>query len=155
MSDFKLRTGTQDDLEATLKLIQELADFERMSDQVANTVEMMREDCFGKNPVFSFIVVESVNEIVGASIYYYRYSTWKGKRLWLEDLIVTEKMRGKNLGKLLFEETIKIGKAANCTGMMWQVLDWNEQAIDFYKKYNSKIEDGWLNCHLNFDSDKG
>lgn len=150
MSEFNLRTGTQDDLAATLKLVQELADYEKLPDEVVNTIGMMREDGFGTHSVFGFIVVESKNEIVGTAIYYYRYSTWKGKRMWLEDLIVTEKMRGKGLGKLLFEKIIAIGKTTGCTGMMWQVLDWNEPAINFYKKYNSRIEDGWLNCNLEF-----
>jgi len=150
MSEFNIRTGTADDLEDTLRLIQELADYEKLSDEVVNTVEMMREDGFGEHSVFGFIVAEFDGRIVGAAIYYYRYSTWKGKRMWLEDLIVTEDMRGKGLGKLLFDETINIGKSADCTGMMWQVLDWNEPAIGFYKKYNSHIEDGWLNCHLDF-----
>ena len=153
MNKFNIRTGIQDDLVNTLKLIQELADYEKMSDQVVNTVEMMREDGFGEHSVFGFIVAENESKIVGAAIYYYRYSTWKGKRIWLEDLIVTEKMRGKGLGKLLFEETIRIGKSTGCTGMMWQVLDWNEPAINFYKKYKSNIEDGWLNCNLEFRSE--
>ncbi len=150
MENTIIRTGTPDDLKATLRLIQELADFERMPDAVANTLEMMKEDGFGDRPVFEFVVAENEGQIVGTAIYYYRYSTWKGRRLWLEDLIVTEKMRGKGLGKLLFEETIKIGKATGCTGMMWQVLDWNESAIDFYKKYDSNFEDEWLNCNLDF-----
>jgi len=150
MSEFNIRPGAPDDLEDTLRLIEELADFEKMPEEVVNTVEMMKEDGFGKHPVFDFIIAENKNEIVGAAIYYYRYSTWKGKRMWLEDLIVTERMRGKGLGKLLFEETIRLGKIAGCTGMMWQVLDWNEPAINFYKKYNSTIEDGWLNCNLDF-----
>ena len=150
MSEFNIRTGTQDDLEDTLRLIQELADYEKMSDQVVNTVDRMLEDGFGDHPVFGFIVAEFKGEIVGVAIYYYRFSTWKGKRMWLEDLVVTEKMRGKGLGKLLFEETIKIGKDNNCTGMMWQVLDWNEPAINFYKKYNTHFEEDWLNCNLDF-----
>lgn len=150
MSEFNIRTGTSDDLEDALRLIQELADFEKMPSEVVNTVEQMKEDGFGKHPVFGFIVAEHENEIVGASIYYYRYSTWKGKRMSLEDLIVTERMRGKGLGKLLFEETIKIGKETGCTGMMWQVLDWNKPAIDFYKSYDSHFDEGWLNCGLEF-----
>lgn len=150
MSEFKIRTGTPEDLEDTLALIQELADFEKMPDEVVNTVEMMRKDGFGEHAVFGFVVAAYEEKIVGVAIYYYRYSTWKGKRIWLDDLIVTEKMRGKGLGKLLFEETISIGKTTGCTGMMWQVLDWNEPAINFYKKYDSLIEDGWLNCNLEF-----
>ena len=150
MDDLVIRTGTPNDLEDALRLIQELADFENMPDEVVNTVEQMKEDGFGDRPVFGFVVAEIEKEIVGASIYYYRFSTWKGRRMYLEDLIVTERMRGKGVGKLLFEETIKIGKETNCTGMMWQVLDWNQSAIDFYKKYDSHIDEGWLNCNIDF-----
>jgi GNAT superfamily N-acetyltransferase len=108
----------------------------------------MEEDGFGNNPIFGFFVAEQNNKIVGLSLYYYRYSTWKGKRLYLEDIIVTEKERGNGLGKLLFERTMQFSLEENCTGMMWQVLDWNEPAINFYKKYNSKFDGEWLNAHL-------
>jgi len=96
-------------------------------------------------------MAEEKGEIVGTSIYYYRYSTWKGKRLWLEDIIVTESRRSEGIGTLLFDKTIAKAKATNCTGMMWQVLDWNKGAIDFYKsRYQAEIGSGWLNCHLDF-----
>ncbi len=132
------------------ELIVELAIFEKEPHAVTNTLQMMQEDGFGSNPIYGFLVAESVGQIIGASIYYYRYSTWKGKRLYLEDLIVTKEYRGKSVGKTLFEATIEIGRQAHCTGMMWQVLDWNEPAIDFYKKYNAVFDDQWINCSLNF-----
>lgn len=128
----------------------ELAIYENGEDEVTNTVQQMEEDGFGEDPIYGFIVAEEDSEIIGASIYYYRYSTWKGKRMYLEDLIVTESKRGVGAGKLLFEETIQIGKETNCTGMMWQVLDWNEPAINFYKKYNSNLDGEWINCNLHF-----
>jgi GNAT superfamily N-acetyltransferase len=146
----KIRTGLKHDLPRLLELIRELAIYEKAEEQVSNTVERMEKEGFGENPVYGFIVAEDHSEIVGASIYYYRYSTWKGKRMYLEDLIVTEDKRGNGVGKLLFEETIRIGKETDCTGMMWQVLDWNEPAINFYKKYNSNLEEDWINCHLDF-----
>lgn len=148
----KIRQGELTDLPAALNLIQELADYENATEEVKNTVQAMQEDGFGENPVFGFIVAEeeNLNSIIGMSMYYYRYSTWKGKRLYLEDLIVTEEFRGQGVGKKLFDRTIEIGKETSCTGMMWQVLDWNEPAINFYKKYNADIQDDWLNCHLNF-----
>lgn len=148
----KIRQGELTDLPAALNLIQELADYENATEEVKNTVQAMQEDGFGENPVFGFIVAEEENRnsIIGMSMYYYRYSTWKGKRLYLEDLIVTEEFRGQGVGKKLFDRTIEIGKETSCTGMMWQVLDWNEPAINFYKKYNADIQDDWLNCHLNF-----
>ena len=93
-------------------------------------------------------MAEDANIIKGISLYYYRYSTWKGKRLYLEDIIVTEQARGLGIGMKLFEQTMKLSLEQNCTGMMWQVLDWNEPAIEFYKKYNAKMDGEWINCHL-------
>lgn len=145
-----IRPGRKEDIPQVLELVKELAVYEKSLDQVANSVEQMTEDGFGNDPVFGLIVAELDGIIVGISIYYYRYSTWKGKRIWLEDIVVTESKRGLGIGKQLFEETITIGKSTNCTGMMWQVLDWNEPAINFYKKYNSTMETEWNNCHLDF-----
>lgn len=145
-----IRPGTNAEIPAVHALIVELAVFEREPDAVSNTIEMMLQDGFGDRPIFGFLVAETEGRIVGASIYYYRYSTWKGKRLYLEDLIVTEHMRGKGIGQLLFEETVRIAKSEKCTGMMWQVLDWNQPAIDFYKKYDARFDEGWVNCHLDF-----
>ncbi|MEQ8470734.1 MAG: GNAT family N-acetyltransferase [Marinoscillum sp.] len=146
----KVRQGTREDLPKALELIKELALFEKAPEQVTNTLEMMEKDGFGPAPIFGFILAEENGTIHGMSIYYWRYSTWKGKRIYLEDLIVTESKRGLGIGKLLFDQTIAIGKEQGATGMMWQVLDWNEPAINFYKKYNATIEDEWLNCSLNF-----
>jgi GNAT superfamily N-acetyltransferase len=143
-----IRKGIKSDLPQVLELIKELAQYERALDQVTNTVNQMELDGFGPNPVYGFFVAEHESRIVGISLYYFRYSTWKGKRLYLEDIIVTEKERGGGWGRLLFEKTMQFSLEKNCTGMMWQVLDWNEPAINFYKKYNSKIDGEWLNCHL-------
>ncbi|WP_258105382.1 GNAT family N-acetyltransferase [Marinoscillum sp. MHG1-6] len=150
MSSFNIRKGTKDDLPAALELIRELALYEKAPEEVTNTLEMMERDGFGEEPVFGFIMAESESMIVGMSLYYFRYSTWKGKRLYLEDLIVTEKFRGKGIGKLLFEQTIETAKSTGCTGVMWQVLDWNEPAINFYKKYNTQFDKEWVNCNINF-----
>ena len=145
-----IRKGKKEDLPGILELIKELAVYEKAGDRVANTVEMMEEDGYGEHPIFDFIVAEDESGIIGTSVYYYRYSTWLGRRLYLEDLIVTENKRGSGAGKLLFEETIRIGKATKCTGMMWQVLDWNEPAINFYKKYNTRFDEEWVNCNIEF-----
>lgn len=146
----QIRKGEKKDLAAVLGLIKELAVYEKALDQVANTVERMEADGFGEHPVYGFIVAEEDGNVIGTSIYYYRYSTWKGKRLYLEDLVVTESRRGDGAGKLLFEETLNIAKKTNCTGMMWQVLDWNEPAINFYKKYNTNFDEEWINCNIDF-----
>ncbi len=145
-----IRTGNPEDLPRLFELIKELAIYENGLHEVENTVEMMEDDGFGEHSVFGFLVAEQDKMILGASIYYYRYSTWKGKRLYLEDLIVTEESRGEGIGKLLLDATIEKARETGCTGLMWQVLDWNEPAIEFYKKYNTRFDGGWLNCHLDF-----
>lgn len=146
-----IRKGIEEDLPRTLELVKELAAYERALGEVSNTVQAMKEEGFGKNPIFGFFVAEVDQEIVGVSLYYYRYSTWKGKRLYLEDIIVTERMRGQGIGKLLFEATLHYSLNQKCTGMMWQVLDWNEPAINFYKKYSAKMDGEWVNCTLEAD----
>jgi len=145
-----VRKGKKEDLPAILDLIKELALYEKAPDEVTNTLEMMEKDGFGPDPVFGFFVVEKEDNkiVIGTAIYYYRYSTWKGKRLYLEDYIITEKERGKGAGKLLFERVLAKSLEESCTGMMWQVLDWNEPAINFYKKYGAGMEEDWINCNL-------
>ena len=146
-----IRSGTKDDLPRVLELIKELAEFERAADQVINTVEMLEKDGFGAQPIYGFFVAENSNGIVGLSLFYWRYSTWKGKRLWLEDIIVTQSERGGGIGKQLFDRTMKHTLDEKCSGMMRQVLDWNEPAINFYKKYGAKIGGEWYNCVLEAD----
>lgn len=145
-----IREGKKEDCPQVFELMRELAIYENGLDQVSNTLERMEEDGFGANPIFGLLVAEDEGKIIGSSIYYYRYSTWKGKRLYLEDLIVTESMRGKGAGRLLFDETLAIAKRTNCSGMMWQVLDWNEPAINFYKNYNTNFDEEWINCNIDF-----
>src|SRR6188768_3552852 len=148
MSNSTIRVGTKDDLPRVLELIKELAAFEKAPHEVINTIALMEHDGFGPNPIYGFFVAENKNGIVGLSLYYWRYSTWKGKRLYLEDIIVTESERGSGIGKKLFDRTMQHSLDQNCTGMMWQVLDWNEPAIKFYQKYGSKLDGEWINCHL-------
>lgn len=155
-----IRAGRKDDLPRVLELIKELAEYERAADQVINTVAMLEKDGFGPQPIYGFFVAEDptnagqAHKIIGLSLYYWRYSTWKGKRLWLEDIIVTQAERGRGIGKLLFDRTMQHTLDENCSGMMWQVLDWNEPAINFYKKYGSKISGEWHNCVLEADQIK-
>lgn len=143
-----IRIGKKADLPRVLELVKELALFEKAPHEVTNTLELMEHDGFGPNPIYGFFVAEDGEGIVGLSLYYWRYSTWKGRRLYLEDIIVTESQRGKGTGKLLFDRTMQHALDENCTGMMWQVLDWNEPAINFYKKYGAKLDGEWINCHL-------
>lgn len=146
--EFTVRKGRREDLPAVLGLIRELAEYERAPHEVTNTLEMMERDGFGEEPIYGFFVAENARGIVGLSLYYWRYSTWKGRRLWLEDIIVTESQRGNGIGKVLFDRTMQQALEANCSGMVWQVLDWNEPAINFYKKYGARLDGEWMNCSL-------
>ncbi len=146
-----IRPGKRDDLPRVLELIKELAEYEREADQVFTTVEILENDGFGSQPLYGFFVAENDKGIVGLSLFYWRYSTWKGKRLWLEDIIVTQSERGSGIGKRLFDHTMQHAIDEKCSGMMWQVLDWNEPAINFYKKYGAKISGQWHNCVLEID----
>ena len=151
MMEISIREGRREDLPRVLDLIKELALFERAPHEVTNTLSNLEADGFGPNPVYGFFVAELGTQIIGLSLFYWRYSTWKGKRLYLEDIIVTESHRGKGAGKLLFDRTMQKSLQENCTGMMWQVLEWNEPAINFYKKYGSKLDGEWVNCNLEAD----
>ena len=147
-----IRPGTRADVPQAFALVTELAVYEKAADQVSNTAEQMAEDGFGPNPLFGLLVAEDSDSsnLVGIALYYFRYSTWKGKRLYLEDIIVTEDFRGYGIGKLLFDATIEAARETHCTGMMWQVLDWNQPAIGFYQQFGTRFDDGWTNCHLDF-----
>ena len=145
-----IRMATVEDMPAVMELITELAIFEKSADQITNTVEQLAEDGFGDHPLFETILAQDDDTIIGMSLYYFRYSTWRGKRLYLEDLIVTQSYRGRGTGRLLFEATIDKAKEQRCTGMVWQVLDWNQPAIEFYQTYTSDIDGQWMNVKINF-----
>jgi GNAT superfamily N-acetyltransferase len=138
-----IREGEKKDMKAVLELIQELATFEKEPYAVEVTISDLERDGFGKNPLFYTFVAEVDDEIVGIALYYYRYSTWKGKTIHLEDLIVKEKMRGSGIGFALYSEIIAQGKRDNVRRIEWAVLDWNTPAIDFYKKSGAKVLDDW------------
>ncbi|MCJ8154903.1 GNAT family N-acetyltransferase [Chryseobacterium sp. SSA4.19] len=150
MDEVLIRKAVYEDCAAMLELVKELADYEKALHEVTLTLEQFVEDGFGNSPVWGAFVAEINGSIVGISLYYDRYSTWKGRRLYLEDLVVTEKLRGKQIGKKLFEATLEYGKSNQYSGMVFQVLNWNESAINFYKKYNPKFDDEWLNVSIGF-----
>src|SRR6476469_359008 len=143
-----IRYAVKADWKRMLELINELAVYEKAPDEVTVTLNHFIDAGFGEKPVWKAFVAEVDDKVEGFALFYIRYSTWKGCRLYLEDFIVTEKMRGQGIGKLLFERTIQEAKENNYSGMVWQVLDWNEPAINFYHKYQSHIESGWLNASL-------
>ncbi len=150
MKDIIIRIGRQADLSQVLSLVKELAVYERAANEVEVTIEEMQNWGFGKDKIFDFFVAESENKIVGIALYYYKYSTWKGKCLFLEDIIVTETFRRYGLGSKLFDEVARVAKREKVRRMEWQVLEWNESALNFYKKYNSHFDKEWVNCKLTF-----
>lgn len=145
-----IRPGKKSDIPQVFELIKELAEYEKALDKVSNTVEKLEEDGFGPNPVYELFVAEIENKIVGIALTYYRFSTWRGKVMYLEDLIVKEHMRRKGIGKKLFDMVLDHAKVTSCVGLSLQVLDWNDLGINFYKKYNMEFDDEWINCYLEF-----
>lgn len=145
-----IRKAVAEDCPRLMELIQELAEFEKEPEAVTVSLEHFRESGFGVNPVWWCFVAEVDGSVEGLALYYIRYSTWKGQRLYLEDLLVTREKRGVGLGKALFDRVIQEAREKGYNGMVWQVLDWNEPAISFYKKYGAELDAGWINCSLNF-----
>jgi GNAT superfamily N-acetyltransferase len=146
--NIQIREAIKSDCKRLLELIQELAVYEKAPEEVTVSLEEFEEAGFGKNRVWKAFVAEENGIIQGFGLYYIRYSTWKGCRMYLEDLLVTEKMRGKGIGKKIFDRLIEEAIEKDFKGMTWQVLDWNEPAINFYKKYHSDFDGEWINVAL-------
>lgn len=149
MDDIKIRRAERKDCKRLMELINQLAVYEKAPDEVIATQEHFEDSGFGIQPVWWGFVAEVSGTVEGFALYYIRYSTWKGQRMYLEDFLVNEPFRGHGIGKLLFDELINEGKQKKFSGIVWQVLDWNEPAINFYKKYDGvQFDAGWLNCSL-------
>ncbi|WP_177169175.1 GNAT family N-acetyltransferase [Flavobacterium terrigena] len=144
----KIRKGTPNDMPAVLDLITELAIFEKEPDAVVITAEDLIRDGFSENPLFHTFVAEVDEQIIGIALYYYRFSTWKGKTIHLEDLIVKENSRGTGAGFALYSEIIKQGKKDNVRRIEWNVLDWNTPAIEFYEKSGATVLNDWRVVHM-------
>jgi N-acetylglutamate synthase-like GNAT family acetyltransferase len=169
MKTIIIRKARKKDLPSVLALIKELAAYEKAPDEIKVTVKELERDGFGKNKVYDCFVAERLtlphpsplqrrgrkpkeeNKIVGMALYYIKYSTWKGKCIYLDDIIVTESMRGKGIGKKLFSEVISVAKKMKVRKLEWQVLNWNKPAINFYKKYSTVFDNEWINCKLVFE----
>ena len=137
--EIKIRKAVRKDCVRMMELIQELATYEKAPDEVTVSLTHFEESGFGPNPVWWAFVAEAQGVVVGMALYYVRYSTWKGQRMYLEDILVTEDMRGQKIGSLLFDALIVEAKEKGLNGMNWQVLDWNEPAINFYNKYKANF----------------
>lgn len=148
MENITIRRALREDCPRLLELIHELAEYEKAPQEVTVTLEHFTDSGFGAAPVWWAFVAVVNGQIQGFALWYVRYSTWKGQRMYLEDLIVTREMRGHGLGKMLFDRLIEEAKEKKFCGMVWQVLDWNEPAINFYKKYQAQFDAGWVNCSI-------
>lgn len=145
--EIKIRKAEKEDCKRMMELIHELAVFERAPNEVTVQFDHFVESGFGEHPVWWAFVAEVDSVVQGFVLYYIRYSTWKGQRIYLEDFLVNEKLRGQGIGKLLFDKLIEEAKEKKFNGVVWQVLDWNSTAINFYNKYEGvEIDSGWLNC---------
>lgn len=154
--EIHIRQAVKEDCTAMMDLIKELALYEKAPQEVTVSMDEFINSGFGQNPVWWAYVAlaaegEEKGKIVAFALYYIRYSTWKGMRMYLEDILVTEKMRGKGIGKLLMDKLITVAKEKKFNGITWQVLDWNKPAIDFYKKYNAHFDAEWVNCSIDLN----
>lgn len=144
-----IRKAVEQDCPRILELVKELAIYEKAPNEVTVSLEHFTDSGFGHSPVWWAFVADEDGVIQGFALYYIRFSTWKGQRLYLEDLYVRKEARGRKIGALLFDRLIEEVKARGYSGMMWQVLDWNEPAINFYKKYDAHFDGEWINCSIN------
>ena len=147
--NIEIRRAVKEDCARLLELVKELALYEKAPGEVTVTLDHFIESGFGERPVWWAFCAEANGIIQGFALYYIRYSTWKGQRMFLEDIVVTEAMRGKGLGKLLFDVLINEAREKKLNGIVWQVLEWNEPAINFYKKYKANFDAEWINCSIN------
>lgn len=143
-----IRKGEKKDIPQALGLVKELAVYERAPDEVITNVEQMERDGFGENSIYRFHVAETDGKIIGMALYYTAYSTWKGRYIYLDDLIVTEKHRRSGAGKLLFDAVLREAKREGANQLRWHVLEWNTPAINFYKKYNASLDPEWITGKL-------
>lgn len=148
MSDLTIRQGRRSDVPQVMALIRELATYEKAPDEVTNTEADMEKEFDRSDPAFRLLVAEKGDTILGIAVFFVKYSTWKGRGLYLDDIVVKEQHRGKGIGSALFNELLNIVRNEGFRQLHWQVLDWNEPAINFYRKYNATLDPEWINCKL-------
>lgn len=146
--DILIRKGEEEDLPELFSLIKELALYEQAPQEVTVSIQSMNTDGFGQEKIFDFLIAENDGEVLGAAVFYNKYSTWKGKCVFLDDIVVKEKFRNKGIGKLLMQGVIAEAQKRKAKRLEWQVLDWNESAIGFYKKFQTNFDHTWINCKL-------
>ena len=152
--DITIRKAKKEDMSRVHELIMELAVYEKLPKEVEVNQSDLVNDGFGENPLFHCFVAEVNSKVEGMAIIYNRYSTWKGKTLHLEDLIVTKNMRNKGIGALLLDKVILFGKQMNVKRISWEVIDWNKKAIKFYERKGAKLISDWNIIHLNNEAIK-
>ena len=150
MAEIVIRKAVREDCPRILELIKGLAEYEKAPDEVTVSLAHMEESGFGGLPVWWAFVAEVDGVVRGFALWYVRYSTWKGRRMYLEDIYVEPEFRGHGTGAQLFGRLIEEGKRQGLNGMVWQVLDWNEPAINFYRKYGARFDPEWINCSIDF-----
>lgn len=146
-----IRKGIKEDIDQVFQLVLELARFENAEHEVKNSVSRMKEEGFKNNPAFEFFVAEFEEKIVGMALYYFSYSTWKGRSIYIDDLVVLENYRRQGIGDRLLKEVLKVAKKEKCGKVHWQVLDWNKPAINYYRKIGAEFDGEWINCAISYE----
>jgi len=150
MNEISIRKGLPSDISQVLSLIKELAYYERAAAEVEITEQELLEDGFGNNPAYGLFVAEAGSDLIGIALYYEKYSTWKGRCIFLEDLVVREQYRSRGIGSLLFTSVVEVAKQRNYRRLEWQVLEWNHPAIAFYRKLGASLDPEWINGKLTY-----
>lgn len=148
MQQITLRRAVREDCPTLLAMVRELAEFERAPHEVTVTLEHFTESGFGPQPVWWAFVAEENGTIQGFALYYIRFSTWKGQRLYLEDIYIRPEKRGQGIGTQLFDALVQEMRERHLHGMVWQALEWNTAALNFYRKYNARFDTEWVNCSI-------
>ncbi len=150
----QIREATEKDCEFILQMIHDLAEYEKAPEEVEITAEQLKKDGFSNNPLYKALITEIDDKPVGMALYYNRYSTWKGRNLYLEDFYVMPEYRGHGLGIMMMKKLAQIAVKTKCYRFEWQCLDWNEPSLKFYKSLGADLDSEWVNCRVEGESIK-